>query len=772
MRRITAIATSILALVALPLTVLTTQVAPARAANDDVIHVSASASPGGDGSADSPYATISEAVEAAPDGSTIEVGDGTYREGEIKADKSVTIRAAEGAAPVLSGAEVPASWTASDGTWSTPADMVRFCTVCTTNPDPSAEGMAAHPEQVFVDGEPLTQVASREEVTESTFYVDDDHPVTLEQPGNNRAGFNTAEHRGASYVIGVDPSQHTVEVSQHSRALTLLGDHSTLEGLDVEKYSPVQEWSYEDPDIGGDTGGVMVFASGAGLKVSGNTFKYSGGGTALGLTSARDATVSNNTITDNAGVGMGINQGSNIDVENNTWSGNNSAGFITTGCGGYCTLADMKVTHAEKVRYAYNTVDYSQSDTDHSDASSWESNRLAGIWFDEGVIDSQIVASHFVNVPMAIFTEVSRGDIIASNVIEGAGIGIQVAGSENNQVWNNTISHALTSISVYEDTRSDGCNARGDDGSCTLPERWSMEHGLTWDTVGTGIYNNIMSSEQTATDGDVWRYSAMVQVTGDKNADGSGAVYANDMISGIDYNVYYRQPTSQPSTTILWQYGEDRKTQSLNAESLADFSNSPDVTVEGREAHGLDLQGERDANPVLVSESSDPTAWKTSDLHVAPDGPAADSGTQLTQDVADALGISESMVVDRGALVNAAWEDGGQTPTGADGQDQHAATDDASGQAAPASGDDATTTPDGSAATQAGEESTRGVLTGGSSVDGTGAAAPGGRIAEGQSGTGGQTTSGPERIIGYGAVGLGTLTLLGAVAYAVRTRLL
>lgn len=145
MRRITAIATSILALVALPLTVLTTQVAPARAANDDVIHVSASASPGGDGSADSPYATISEAVEAAPDGSTIEVGDGTYREGEIKADKSVTIRAAEGAAPVLSGAEVPASWAASDGTWSTPADMVRFCTVCTTNPDPSAEGMAAHP---------------------------------------------------------------------------------------------------------------------------------------------------------------------------------------------------------------------------------------------------------------------------------------------------------------------------------------------------------------------------------------------------------------------------------------------------------------------------------------------------------------------------------------------------------------------------------------------------------------------------------------------------
>ena len=45
--------------------------------------------------------------------------------------------------------------------------MVRFCTVCTTNADPSAEGMAAHPEQVFVDGKPLTQVASMSNLLQS-----------------------------------------------------------------------------------------------------------------------------------------------------------------------------------------------------------------------------------------------------------------------------------------------------------------------------------------------------------------------------------------------------------------------------------------------------------------------------------------------------------------------------------------------------------------------------------------------------------------------------
>jgi len=620
----TAIVVAVLAFIALPLT------SPAVAADsgDGVIHVSASAAQGGDGSADKPYASIGEAVASAGDGATIEVGDGTYREGEISTDKSVTIRAAQGAAPVLSGAEVPTSWSASGSTWSTSADMVRFCTVCTTNADPSAEGMAAHPEQVFVDGAPLTQVATREEVTASTFYVDDSDPITMKQPGNNRAGFNTKEHRGAAYVIGVDPSQHTVEVAQHSRALSLSGANSSLQGLTVEKYSPVQEWSYVDPDIGGSTGGVMIFASGSGLKITGNTFRYSGGGAALGLTNVKDATVSDNRLVDNGGVGMGINRSSNVTVENNLWSGNNSKGFITVGCGAYCTMSDMKVTHAEGIRYAYNTVDYSQSGTDHSESSSWASNRQSAIWFDEGVINSSVLASHFVNVPTAIFVEVSKSNTIASNLIEGAGLGIQVAGSESTQVWNNTVTHALTSISVYEDTRSDGCNARAGDGSCTMPESWSTQHGLKWDTLDTTIYNNILSSEQMASEGDVWRFSAMVQVTGDKDADGSSALYANDMIKGIDYNVYYRQPTTQPSTTVLWQYGADRKTDSINAASLSDFSSSPNVTTEGKESNGVDLQGARDANPVLVSESADPTAWKTSDLHAKPGGSTATARTR------------------------------------------------------------------------------------------------------------------------------------------------
>lgn len=806
-----------LALVTLPLTAPLAAALPAGG----VIHVSASAPEGGDGSSDHPYNTIAGAVEAAAAGSTIEVADGTYREGELSVTKGLTIRAAEGAKPVLTGAEVPTSWSRSGSTWATASDMVRFCTVCTTNADPSVEGMAAHPEQVFVDGQPLTQVGSRDEVADSTFYVEDNDPITLKDPSNNRAGYNAKPHRGTSYVIGVDPAAHNVEVVQHSRAMTLNADDITLDGLTVEKYSPVQEWNYSDPEIGGNTGGLMLFGAGKNLTITNNSFRYSGAGTAVGITDASNATFSGNQITDNAGTGAGINRSSGVTVENNSWSGNNTAGFNTNSCSAYCTISDMKITHSEKVRYAYNTVDYSAAGVDHADVSSWSTNRQSAVWFDEGVLDSQIVGSHFVNVPVGAFVEVSRGNIVASNVVDGAGVGVLVGGSEDTQIWNNTITHALTSISVYEDERAGGCNALGGDGGCALPEDWSAEHGLTWDATGTNIYNNILSSEEMLDSGDVWRYSAMLQVTGAANADGSGAVYANDMVAGIDSNVYYRQPTSQPSTTVLWQYGADRSKQSVNAASLSDFTNDPNVTVAGKEANGLDLQGGRADNPVLTNEAPDPTAWGTSDLHVAPDGPAAGTGTTLPQDVADALGVDAGGSVDRGALVNAAWNGGGgkaPTPPGGDvspapadpGNGSTSAPDTSAGDASTgggaSTGGDAAdpsdsssstdTSNDGSSSSGNGASSSNGGSstavaagdvpadgTGGShgtdsdvlaapGVDATPVAAPEGQFQDGSSGNGSAGASARHNVLGWSAAAAGALVLGAGLAFVRRRKVL
>ena len=639
----------------------------AAAADGSTIHVSAEGgSDAGDGSAAKPFQTIKAALKKVGNGGTIELANGTYREGELAVDKGVTIKAAEGAKPVLTGAEVPTNWSAGGGgKWSTGKDMVRFCTVCTINADPAKEGIAAHPEQVFVDGKPLTQVLSRDEVTASTFYVDDPDPVTLKNPNNNQAGYNAKPHRGTSYVIGVDPSQHQVEVVQHSRALSFNTDNITLSGLTVEKYSAVQRWDYPDPEIGTISGGGMIVAAHGAPRIENSTFRYSSTAGALQVIDSTNAVVSNNLFESNGSNAFGINDSSGAKVENNLWRNNNTSGFITKDCGAYCTLADTKITHSKNIRFANNTVDYSATGVDISDPNAYDQNRGAGIWFDEGVMDSEIVGNYFVNVPVAIFNEVSANNLIASNIVAGAGIGIHVSGSNDTRVWNNTVSHALTSLWVHEDARSNGCNVRNAEGACVQVQKWSAEHGLSWDTTNTTIMNNIFSSEQTAPKpGDEWRYSAMVQVIGGANQDGSRAVYANEMVGAIDYNVYYRHENPATlSTTVLWNWGADRQAQSVNAEKLADFTADPNVKSAGKETNGLDLHGSPENNPFFVKESASPMD-KTSDFHLKEGSPASGTGHALPEDIAKTLGVNANEAVNRGVLVNVAW--GGGTTPGAD----------------------------------------------------------------------------------------------------------
>ena len=640
----------------------------AAAADGNTIHVSAEGgADSGDGTAAKPFQTIGAALKAAGNGDTIELGNGTYREGELAVDKGVTIKAAEGAKPVLTGAEVPTNWNAGgDGKWSTGGDMVRFCTVCTINADPVKEGIAAHPEQVFVDGQPLTQVLSRDEVTASTFFVDDPDPVTLKNPNNNQDGYNVKPHRGTSYVIGVDPAQHQVEVVQHSRALSFNTDNITLSGLTVEKYSAVQRWDYEDPEIGTISGGGMVVAAHGAPRIENSTFRYSSTAGALQVIDSTNAFVSNNLFESNGSNAFGINDSTGAKVENNLWRNNNTSGFITKDCGAYCTLADTKITHSKNIRFANNTVDYSATGVDISDPTAYDQNRGAGVWFDEGVMDSEVVGNYFVNVPVAIFNEVSSNNLIASNIVAGAGVGIHISGSNDSRVWNNTVSHALTSLWIQEDSRSDGCNARNAQGVCTQVQKWSAQHGLSWDTTNTTVMNNIFSSEQTTPKpGDEWRYSSMVQVIGAANDDGSGAVYANEMVSTIDYDAYYRHENPQTlSTTVLWNWGADRSTQSINAEKLSDFTADPNVKAAGKESNGLDLHGSPENNPFFVRESANPMD-KTSDFHLKEGSPASGTGHALPEDIAKTLGVNANVAVDRGALVNVAWG-GGATPGAGD----------------------------------------------------------------------------------------------------------
>ena len=116
------------------------------------------------------------------------MGAGTHREGALRIERPVTLEAAPGTRPVLTGA------------------------------DPAKEGMAAHPEQLWVDGEALRQVATRDEVTAGTLYVDDPHPVTRGTAADGSTVYEPRPRTGTRYVIGTDPDGHDVEIAEPARA--------------------------------------------------------------------------------------------------------------------------------------------------------------------------------------------------------------------------------------------------------------------------------------------------------------------------------------------------------------------------------------------------------------------------------------------------------------------------------------------------------------------------------------------------------------------------
>ena len=132
----------------------TIAVAPDEA---DVLHVSTHGSDAeADGTDAEPYGSIGAAVRAAPAGSTIVVEAGVYRE-QVDVDRPVSIVAAPGDRPWLSGADVVDTWTSEGGRWWTRAPAVEREVW-------SAGMIGAEPaglvDLVVVDGRSLSKVGS------------------------------------------------------------------------------------------------------------------------------------------------------------------------------------------------------------------------------------------------------------------------------------------------------------------------------------------------------------------------------------------------------------------------------------------------------------------------------------------------------------------------------------------------------------------------------------------------------------------------------------
>ena len=119
-----------------------------------------SAQEGADGSRDKPFATLKQAVSRSQNGTTIIMKSGIYRGDHAFITRDdITLQPEPQGEVWLKGLEaVPAGEWQKEGNYWKITRKQSFCRVCTTNADPKTEGIAAYPEQAFINDEPLKYV--------------------------------------------------------------------------------------------------------------------------------------------------------------------------------------------------------------------------------------------------------------------------------------------------------------------------------------------------------------------------------------------------------------------------------------------------------------------------------------------------------------------------------------------------------------------------------------------------------------------------------------
>ena len=401
------------------------------------VYVSTSGRDDAAGTAEAPLRTLTAAVAKASAGGTVVLRAGTYREGGIKINKRITIQPAAHEQVWIKGSDVVNAWTRDGSAWRATTWTTPFCQDChPAGAVDSAHPLAGRPDQVFVGGDQLRQVGTRDAVAAGTFFVD---------PSSK------------ALVIGDNPTSTTVEVSARWLALqTNAGAAgSVIRGLGFSEYAP--HWNE-------DQLAAVVVAS-ADSIVENNTFTRSAA-RSLGVFAAR-ATVVGNIVVDNGGPGANMNRADGTIVRNNTFDRNNTEHFSVANCGAYCTMAGLKVAHTKGIVVESN---------------SFAGNDGAGFWCDLGCTDGKVTGNIVAgNTTNGLYWEVSSLATISGNSVTGNGRGVKISGSDRVTVTGNTFTDNGLQLGIYDDARSPSTDG------------YSTEQGLSWNTSQTVVTENVFT---------------------------------------------------------------------------------------------------------------------------------------------------------------------------------------------------------------------------------------------------------------------------------------
>ncbi|MFT4297379.1 MAG: right-handed parallel beta-helix repeat-containing protein [Micropruina sp.] len=422
-------------------------------APSNAIYVSTNGNDGNSGSVSSPVRTINRGLAIAPTGGTVVVRGGVYRE-SVTISKQVTLQNYSKEAVWLDGSTPVSGWVADGTTWRKDGWTTRFDHSPTytqgakdsTVPywqfvNPNTYPMAAHPDQVFVNGSPLQQVKSKSLVKDGTFYLDE----------------------GTSKLyIGSNPSGKTVEASTTVKALSIRGANSVVRGIGVRRYSPsvfhIASVTIEQPGVQLEN---VVIADSA----------------TTGLSVQREKVKLNQvTVTGSGMLGIHGRFADNLTMTKVLSTKNNDEHFnLAPVSGGAKFGASRGITVVN---------------------SSFSGNYGHGFWEDVSVYNSVFRQSDFSdNTGTGLFLEISAKVVVGdSTFARNQEFGIKVNNTSNVKIWNNTFVGNGRPLNIVQDTRR---NTNRYDQAVDPRISWP-DPEMPWTLGPVTVRNNVIANPTTA----------------------------------------------------------------------------------------------------------------------------------------------------------------------------------------------------------------------------------------------------------------------------------
>ena len=401
----------------------------------------------GPGTERHPLRTVTAAVKAARDGQTVVLRAGSYHESVTIPDGTrITLQPYPEEAVWLDGSRPVTGFVPTGAAFSADWD-VRFDhspTYTWGAPDGHEHGwyfldarypLAAHPDQVWLDGQPLRQVGSVEELDAGSFHVD---------------------YAAGRLSLGADPAGRSVRASALAKALSIRSEGTVVRGLGIRRYAPsvphMGAVTVERPDA--------VLES---LTISDNATT----GLFLG---AADIRASHLTVTGNGMLGVAATYADGLKLQDAAVSGNNRERFRQSPVAG-----GIKITRSRGVEIRGGLM---------------EDNQGTGLWLDESVRGAAVSGNVFSgNAGHGFSAEISADVELVDNVMNGnSGAGAKVNNCTRVRIWNNTFAGNGRELNIVQDPR------RADQpGTPGRDPRHGFDPQVPWTSGPTAVHNNIFA---------------------------------------------------------------------------------------------------------------------------------------------------------------------------------------------------------------------------------------------------------------------------------------